>query len=217
LDSAEGKKWMEWHKLLGTPKEMAKRRFITFLSEINPSLIDVMPDEKPPIGFPMDRKGNPICAKCNTVVGCSRPLLDQYKMNLKQQLFDNEEFHEPDKLILWVRNAIENQRCVWGMHKAISRAEARPFLEWFNRLENRGFFAYDSISLMKIVRELVFHYFQMTYEMMQNKEEMDPLGYNALATKTLKLKEIFQQFTGEEFNGVGKGELFFSPSCLLSN
>ena len=38
----------EWRRLFGTPKEMAKRRFITYLAEIDPSLIHVTPSEKPP-------------------------------------------------------------------------------------------------------------------------------------------------------------------------
>ncbi len=199
LDTTEGHKWQAWNKLKGMPQEMAKRRFITFLAEINPALIDVMPDEKPPPGFPLDRRGNPICAKCNTVVGCARPLLDKFKMNLRTQLFENEEFHEPEKLTLWIQNAIANQRCVWGMHQAITKAEARPFMDWFNREENRGFYPYDSIILMKIVRELVFNYHEVVYDLMQRKQEILAEVYNAQARRTMKLKEIFETFSGEEF------------------
>jgi ankyrin repeat protein/acyl-CoA-binding protein len=199
FDSIEGQKWTSWTKLKGMPSEMAKRRFITYLAEINPLLIDVMPDEKPPPGFPLDRRGNPICAKCNTVVGCSRPLLDQFKMNLHNQLFENEEFHEPERLTLWIQNAIANQRCIWGVHLAVTKAETKPFMDWFNREENRGFYPYDSIVLMKIVHELVFHYHQLTYEMMKKKDEIPAEIYNAQAKKTLKLKEIFQNFASEEF------------------
>lgn len=54
-----------WAKLKGTPKSVAMRRYITYLAEINPLIIDVMPSEKPPVGFPM-LDGRPICAKCNT-------------------------------------------------------------------------------------------------------------------------------------------------------
>ena len=61
----------EWYRLKGMPQDMAKRRYITYLSEINPLLIDVMPSEKPPPGFPTDRKGRNICAKCNTAGTCS--------------------------------------------------------------------------------------------------------------------------------------------------
>lgn len=57
----------EWYRLKGMPTDMAKRRYITFLAEIHPLLIDVMPSEKPPPGFPTDKKGRIICAKCNTV------------------------------------------------------------------------------------------------------------------------------------------------------
>lgn len=57
---------IEWYRLKGMPQDMAKRRYITYLAEINPLLIDVMPSERPPAGFPTDRKGRIICAKCNT-------------------------------------------------------------------------------------------------------------------------------------------------------
>jgi acyl-CoA-binding protein len=56
LKSSEGVRWLAWSKLRGMPQVMAKRRFITYLSEIDPLLIDVMPDEKPPEGFPLDRE-----------------------------------------------------------------------------------------------------------------------------------------------------------------
>ena len=52
-----GLKWQAWMALKGMPIEMAKRRFITYLAEINPELIDVMPDEKPPSGFLHDTDG----------------------------------------------------------------------------------------------------------------------------------------------------------------
>jgi acyl-CoA-binding protein len=56
----------EWSRLRGMPQDMAKRRYITFLAEIDPLLIDAMPSEKPPTGFPVDRQKRIICAKCNT-------------------------------------------------------------------------------------------------------------------------------------------------------
>jgi acyl-CoA-binding protein len=200
LQSVEGQKWEAWKQLKGVPQDMAKRRFITFLSEIDPNLIDVMPDERPPIGFPLDRKGNPICAKCNTVVGCSRPLLDQRKMNLRLQLFEHEDFHEPNKLKEWIRNALAHQRCVWGVHMPISKAEAKPFMDWFNREENRGFYPYDSMVLMEMVRDLVEHYHELVYDLMQHKAEIDAYYYNEQATRLFKLKEVYQQFSGEEYH-----------------
>lgn len=69
IKSADGVKWKAWYGFKGMSMTMAKRRFITYLSEIDPLLIDVMPEEKPPLGFPLDRHGRHICAKCNTVVG----------------------------------------------------------------------------------------------------------------------------------------------------
>jgi hypothetical protein len=178
---------------------MAKRRFITFLTEIDPLLIDVMPDEKPPIGFPLDRRGNPICAKCNTVVGCSRPILDQHKLNIKMQLYENEEFHEPEKLRQWIRNVLANQRCIWGMHMPITKAQAKPFLDWFQREENRGFFPYDSIGIMQMVKEVIIHYHQIVQELIEKKEEVEASYYNSSASKAIALKEVYEQFSGDTF------------------
>lgn len=199
MHTLEGQKWEAWAKLKGMDEQMAKRRFITFLMEIDPSLIDVMPDERPPVGFPLDRKGNPLCAKCNTVVGCSRPLLDQRKMNLRQQLFEHEEFHESEKLKEWIRNALIHQRCVWGLHQAISKVDSKPFTDWFNRDENRGFFPYDSISLMEMVKDLVEHYHEVVFEMMAHKQEVDALQYNAMAIKAVQLKKVYEEFSAEEY------------------
>lgn len=200
LESVEGEKWKAWSALKGMPQDMAKRRFITFLSEIDPLLIDVMPDEKPPPGFPLDRRGQQICAKCNTTVGCIRPILDQHKMNLKFQLFENDELHEIDKVKCWIRNALANQRCVWGLHMPITKAEAKPFMDWFNRDENRGFFAYDSMPIMTMVKELVTHYHEIVREMMSHKSDIEAAAYNAQATKAVQLKEIYEQFSGEEYH-----------------
>lgn len=66
---AELAKWTARNKLKGMDIKMAKRRFITLLTEIDPLLIEVTFDEKPPAGFPLDINGNTICAKCNTITG----------------------------------------------------------------------------------------------------------------------------------------------------
>ena len=110
-DTPEGVKWAAWNRLKGTSRSMAKRRFITLLSEIDPMLIDVMPDEKPPEGFPKDRFGHQICAKCNSKVGCARPIMDQHHSDLRQQLFSVDELHEVKNLREGIKNALQNQRC----------------------------------------------------------------------------------------------------------
>lgn len=200
LKSAEGQKWISWNKLRGMPKAMAKRRFITFLSEIDPLLIDVMPDEKPPEGFPLDREGRAICAKCNTMVGCDRELLDDKKLGLKKQLFENEELHTMSNLRQWVKHALTNQRCVWGMHTAVSKAQSRPFAAWFDSPSNKGFLAYDSTPVMLIVRDLLIHHFDLSYDLQQHKEEYGVLAvFNDQVTKTLKIKTIFEELNGEPF------------------
>lgn len=178
---------------------MAKRRFITYLSEINPLLIDVMPDEKPPPGFPIDKKGISICAKCNTVVGCLRPLLDQHKISLKDQLYSNEDLHEPDVFKKWLSNAIMNQRCIWGVHKPISKGDAKAFMHWFERTENRGFNPYESDAIVEIVHGLVHYHHELTYDLMKHKDDVDADNYNKQATKAIKLKKIYEELSNSEF------------------
>ena len=51
------------------------------------------------------------------MVGCTRPLLDESKRDLQQVLFESDKLHEPEKFKVWLKNAIENQRCVWGAHQ----------------------------------------------------------------------------------------------------
>jgi ankyrin repeat protein/acyl-CoA-binding protein len=199
IKSTAGIKWTTWMGLQGMNKEMAKRRFITFISEINPLLIDVMPDEKPPLGFPLDRQGRQICAKCNTKVGCSRPLLDQYNTDLKEEIFENNDLHGPKAFRRWIKNAIENQRCLWGVHIAISRAETKPFQQWFDKDENQGYFGYDSSMVMMIVRDLVMHHYSIAYDLQEHLTRSNTLQFNEQAKKCLALKEIYQELIGDDF------------------
>jgi hypothetical protein len=195
----DAEKFAAWKRLRGMPLNMAKRRYITYMSEVNPLLIDVMPDEKPPTGFPLDRHGQPICAKCNTRVGCARPLLDQHGADLRQQLFERDELHDPAKLGPWIKNALKQQRCVWGRHMPITKAEARPFKHWFMKAENRGFLAYDSTPVMQLLRELLVYYYEVTYDMMQHRAEYSLDEYNDQADVTLRMKDLYGQLAGEDF------------------
>ena len=204
--SSDWIKWKMYHDMRGIPQEMAKRRFITYLAEINPALIDVMPDEKPPAGFPHDRDGRPICAKCNTVVGCTRPVLDQFKQDIRSQLFEDTDLHEPSALRRWVFNAMSNQRCVWGMHTAITEFQAKPFHAWFARTENQGFAPYDSSTIMMIIRELLTFHYEIGYDMQVNLEEhtaetreYTPEAFNEQAYKCSKLKAIYEELSNDKF------------------
>jgi ankyrin repeat protein/acyl-CoA-binding protein len=218
--SSDWLKWKMYQDMRGIPQDMAKRRFITYLAEINPSLIDVMPDEKPPAGFPHDREGKPICAKCNTTVGCTRPLLDQFKQDIRSQLFEDTDLHEPQALRRWVRNAMDNQRCVWGMHTAITEFQAKPFHAWFSRTENQGFAPYDSSTVMMIIRELLTFHFEIGYDMQVNLEEhtaetreYTPEAFNEQALKCSKLKGIYEELSHDKFVFEAPCRKFKDPLC----
>jgi hypothetical protein len=160
----------------------------------------VVPCEEPPQGFPKTKEGVPICAKCNTTVGCSRILYDKNKFNLKEQLFETEELHrDPVKLVAWAQKALENQRCIWGMHRPIPSFQAKQFETWFSRYENKGFLAYDSDSVLSLIKELVYYHHQLAYDMMRHKDEYEVEEYNEQALKTWKLKDVHKDIIGEEF------------------
>lgn len=200
LKSLEGVKWSAWMKCRGMPKTMAKRRFITLLAEINPVLIDILPAEKPPEGFPLDGHGNQICAKCNTVSGCFRPITDSHKVDLRTQLFDCEALHEPENLRLWYTHVIAEQRCCWGVHKPIFAHQAKPFTSWFERDENKGFQAYNTADTVNgLVKELMFAYYESAHEMMLKKETYDAETYNARATQVFALKRVVSAMIGTEY------------------
>ena len=194
-----GKKWAEWSRLKGMSQQQAKRRFITFLAEVDPLLIDVMPNEMPPEGFPVDARGMQICAKCNTVVGCHRPLMDQHGTVLRRQLFEMEELHKVEALQEWAQNALQNQRCIWGVHKPISRVESKQFSEWFSRDENRGFYMYDSSNVMLMVQDLLSFHYEIAYDMQTHKEEYTTDEINNQTTKVLGLSRYYTTLTGETF------------------
>ena len=199
MKSTAGLKWQAWSALKGTSQTVAKRRFITYLAEINPILIDVMPDEKPPDGFPQNKLGETICAKCNTTTGCSRPLLDSNKVDLKKQLFDFEYLHEPAALQKWIKHAMETQRCVWGVHVAIARIDIKPFQAWFDREENGGYMPYDSNAVFDMVRELLHYHFELAWDMQQNKDEYGAEAFNHQVNKVNRLQAIYEQVSGERF------------------
>ncbi len=199
LKSIGGLKWQAWMALKGMPVEMAKRRFITYLAEINPLLIDVLPDEQPPDGFCKDSAGNTICAKCNTVSGCGRPLLDQFKVDLRDQLFDDSDLQEPQALRKWIKNCMDNQRCVWGVHKAVPAIDIKPFRAWFDKDENGGYQPYDPALVYMIVRDLLTYHFEIAYDMQINNTQYFAETINAQCIKVGKIKSIYEELAGERF------------------
>jgi acyl-CoA-binding protein len=199
LLSLPSKKWEQWNCRKGMSKEDSKRRFITFCAEIDPMLIDIMPNEMPPDGFPCDNKGIPICAKCNTVVGCSRPLLDEHFQNLRRQLFEQPELQKPNNLRSWMANALKNQRCMWGVHKPVNLVDAKKFSEWFNRTENRGYHMYDSKNLMLMVRDLLCLLYEILVDMQKNKDVHTIEEVNAQIMKVYALDKYYFEFTGDKY------------------
>jgi hypothetical protein len=85
---------------------------------------------------------------------------------------------------------------------AISEFQAKEFMQWFSKDENRGFYAYDSSPIMFLTRDLVQYYHEVSYEKLLKKndwQDSDQVAYNKVVTMALDLKQVYQELSGEEF------------------
>ena len=152
-----------------------------------------MAKEMPPKNFPIDDEGNKICAKCNSRSGCTRPVMDQHNSNLRNELFDVEQLYTFDEMSAWIENAQKNQRCIWGVHKPISKDVAIQFNDWFKRSENNGFQPYDTTYyVLSLVKELLNSLYEKAY-----KNEKEKKGTGLKLTKKQK-NDLLYQINGVE-------------------
>jgi acyl-CoA-binding protein len=77
FDSVKRKKWEMWKVFGGTETIVAMRRYITLLVQLDPVLVVVEVQEKPPPMFPTTPMGEPICARANCKAGCISPLISR--------------------------------------------------------------------------------------------------------------------------------------------
>ena len=150
-----------------------------------------MAKEMPPKNFPIDDEGNKICAKCNSISGCTRPVMDQHNSNLRSELFEVEQLYNFDNMTSWIENAQKNQRCIWGVHKSITKEESLQFNDWFKRPGNNGFQPYDSTFVMSLVKELLHKLYEKSY-----KNDKATKGGQKLTIK--QKNELLYQISGVE-------------------
>ena len=81
---------------------------------------------------------------------------------------------------------MKTQRCVWGSHAAINSAQAKPFLAWFNRAENGGFLAYDSLAITQMLKDLLVFNCEVAYDMQLHPTEyhQDTIDQQVQCTRT---------------------------------
>ena len=194
---SEYAKLYAWYSLKGTSKEEAKRRYITKLSEFNNELLQLVPDDKPPIGFPHADDGKVICAKCNSVNGCQQTLLNDHKVNLLKQLIESDSLHEENTLISWIRTALHTQQCIYGKHQPITDIQAKPFNYYFNRYDNGGFLAYDSMhNILTLVYQLVYIHQKLAYDMQNSLQNQYTHAQIQIQTrKALLLTKIYNTYS----------------------
>ena len=177
-------------------------RFITLLASIDPLLIEITLGEKPPAGFPLDKAGNIICAKCNTKNGCTRPLLDNKNINLKQQLYDDNIYSGDDINLLrtWIVNSINSQKCVWGQHTPIRKEESVIFTSWFQKYENNGFQEYDNRKhIIFLLREYLIFNCKNAYDMQYYPEKYRNEEILRQSNRLENIKFVYEELSGENF------------------
>jgi uncharacterized protein len=169
-----------------------------------------MAKEMPPKNFPIDDEGNKICAKCNSKAGCTRPVMDQHNSNLRSELFEVDQLHSFENMTAWIENAQKNQRCIWGVHKAITKEESIQFNDWFKRPGNDGFQPYDSKFVISIVRDLLQDLYEKSY-----KNDKEKKGSGQKLTKKQK-NDLLYQINGVEraYMDMDGAEVFhFNVDC----
>jgi len=222
-------KWEVWNKWRGTPKDVAKRRYITYLRNIDEKLVKVTLSERPPFGFPKEaRSKKPICARCNSVSGCFRPLVDgdskHYQpVPIKNELLDDNadpSLFEYNNLKAWFEHHEDNQQCKWGLHLPITKDHARPFLEWFNRPDVGGFKPYKKQKLIPLLREVLHKQLEILYARQveykekqggKNKKQLH-LAHERLNVQTdrvLGMQYFHKEVTGHEYT--------FEVPCLRTS
>lgn len=132
-----------------------------------------------------------------------------HKGQLRIQLLENESLHEAEKVRQFVDEAMKGHQCMWGVHTYIHRADAKPFMEWFNLSENQGFQPYDYSPLFSIVKDLVTYHYELAWDMQQHKAEYSVDDMNAQLIRTKELKIYYEQLSGTEF--------FFNIPCTRDN
>lgn len=143
-----------WCTYKGTPQLMAKRRFLTLLRDVDPSLLQIKDYHFVPWGFPTSAKGVRICPYSNTKKGCSRPLIDKCGNHLENELENNERLSDLARLQEWLDEAASQQRCSLGLHVPISKDMGAKFADFFARPECGGFQPYMPKMFHEIVKKV---------------------------------------------------------------
>lgn len=143
-----------WRGYKGTPKLMAKRRFIALLKGVDNRLLQIKAYQSKPWGFPTTPKADQICPYSNSKKGCPRPLMDKWGHNLEHELNHNDCLSNYVKLKEWLNEVAPQQRCSLGLHTPIAAHMGSRFASFFARPECGGFQPYTPTGLHKMVKKV---------------------------------------------------------------
>jgi ankyrin repeat protein len=99
----------------------------------------------------------------------------------------------------FIDEAMVGHQCMWGVHSFIHKADAKPFMDWFNMPENQGFQPYNCVPLFAIVKDLVIYHYEIAWDMQQHKTEYSVDDMNAQLIRTKELQKYYEQLSGETF------------------
>ena len=177
--------WKHWNKLRGTPSDVAKRRYISYLQSLDDcfciqssssSTVTKVRDSGP-VDFCRDTTTKlPICAWCNTVTGCCETLLEENgKYTLQEDLNSHPELLGDITMFQhWYEKYEKHQRCRFGLHLPISRVEANLYTYWFAKDHIKGFKPYNSEeSMVSTLRWVMNKQFQILFDLQQHFKRLD--------------------------------------------
>jgi ankyrin repeat protein len=142
-----------WCKYRGTLPETAKRRFLTLLRALDPSLLVPVAYTFIPDKFPAaEDSGCTICPFSNSVGGCPRPLLDGNGLPLKTSL---ESCTTPASVRAWVETTVKMQQCSLGRHSCTPHGTAAAFKSFFSRPECKGYRQFKPEAVQHLLKKLL--------------------------------------------------------------
>jgi len=163
------------------------------------------PNKEQPIDFHRDPKTNiPICAWCNSVVGCHNPPMN---MRGTKQLID-EIFLLPtkknnqrkgkvpfvDEFIQLYERYEKYHRCHFGLHIPIAKVDAKQFTKWFNRPDVGGFKSYDPVGKLEpLLCQVMERQFEVLHKNEQIFHEKMKRGYETDTQGIYKARNSFVQ------------------------
>jgi hypothetical protein len=125
--------------------------------------------------------------------------MNKQHVELAQIISQDESLHDAVHLRAFIESCIDSHECMWGLHRPITREQAKPFMEWFYRNSNQGFTPYNLKPLYALVRDVLKYHYEIVWDMQQHKNEYSVEDFNAQIIRVYGLRDYYVELSGEQF------------------